>query len=144
MVLMRVYKPYWKWEDYQNGMWRKVSPQEEKKFLDWAIVFTSDHKKYGKAMSHVIELWTETMLHNLTNQSINRRAFLGHCACCYESGCPEYIVRRAWKELTEQQRVLADNEAEIRIDNWINEYKTNSSGLRSNVGTQMLLEWHTR
>lgn len=140
---MRVYKPYWKWEDYQNGMWRKVSTQEEILFLDWAIDFTGDHKRYGAAMGKVIGSWRETMLHNLTNPSINRRAFLGHCACCYESGCPEYIVRMAWKRLTDEQRILADNEAQIRIDNWMNEYKTNSNGLRENVGKQMLLEWNT-
>ena len=124
---MRIYKPYWKWEDYQNGMWRKVAKQEEEKFLEWAITFTGNHVEYGKAMGLVIAAWKETMIHNLTNQSINRRAFLGHCACCYTSGCPEYIVRMAWKMLTEKQRMLADNEAQIRIDKWINEYKTNSN-----------------
>lgn len=141
---MRIYKPYWLWEDYINGMWRTVSKQEESTFLDWAICFTGDHVEYGKAMGIVMYEWKETMLHNLTNNSINRRAFLGHCACCYTSGCPEYIVRQAWKMLNDEQRMSADNEAEIRINKWLNEYKTNSGGLRKDLGKQMLLQWDSR
>lgn len=138
---MRVYKPYYDWEDWQNGMWRSVNKVEQKTLIDWAVEFTGDHVKYGNAMSEVLSAWPNTMLHNLTNQSMNKRAFLGHCACCFSSGCPESIVRSAWKLLTEEQRVLADEAAQKHIDNWINEYKTNSSGLRKNVGKQMLLQW---
>ena len=140
---MRVYKPYYVWEDWINGMWRKVDKKEESKYLDWAIKFTGNHVEYGNAMELVIKEWKNTMLHNLTNQSINKRAFLGHCACCYNSKCPEYIVRMAWKLLTETQRIEADSIAQKHIDNWINEYKTNSTGLRSDLGKQMLLEWNT-
>lgn len=138
---MRAYVQYWKWEDFNAGMWSKVPKEKEGSFLSWAVEFTGDHLLYGKAMGAVLKEWPNTMVHNLTNQSVNRRAFLGHCACCFESGCPEYIVRMAWKRLTDEQRALADNEAQMRINNWVNEYKTNSSGLRGNVGAQMLLEW---
>ena len=140
---MRIYKPYYLWEDWLNGMWRSVDSKEYESYLQWAIDFTGDHIKYGESMGLVINEWKNTMLHNLTNQSINKRAFLGHCACCFDSGCPEYIVRDAWKLLTEQQRIDADTIAQKHIDNWINEYRTNSTGLRENLGKQMLLEWNT-
>jgi lysine/ornithine N-monooxygenase len=138
---MRVYKPYYKWEDWINGMWRTVSKEDYSNYLNWAINFTGDHVRYGESMGLVIKEWENTMLHNLTNSSMNKRAFLGHCACCFESGCPEYIVRDAWRLLTEKQRIDADAIAQKHIDNWINEYKTNSTGLRKNMGKQMLLEW---
>lgn len=141
---MRIYKPYHLWEDWLNGMWRQVDSEQYDSYLKWAIYFTGDHVKYGESMGLVIKEWKNTMLHNLTNQSMNKRAFLGHCACCFNSGCPEYIVRDAWKLLTEQQRINADAIAQKHIDNWMNEYKTNSTGLRENLGKQMLLEWHTR
>lgn len=140
---MRVYKPYHQWEDWINGMWRTVNKEEYAAYLSWAIEFTGDHVSYGNAMGVVIVKWENTMLHNLTNQSMNKRAFLGHCACCFNSGCPEYIVRDAWKLLTDKQRELADKIAQTHINNWINEYKTNSSGLRKDLGKQMLLEWDT-
>jgi lysine/ornithine N-monooxygenase len=140
---MRVYKPYHVWEDWINGMWRTVTKDEYDSYLKWAIQFTGDHVKYGESMGLVIKEWENTMLHNLTNQSINKRAFLGHCACCFNSGCPEYIVRDAWKLLSDMQRLQADDIAQKHIDNWMNEYKTNSTGLCKNLGRQMLLEWDT-
>lgn len=140
---MRIYKTYDKWEDWINGMWRTVSKEEYSSYLKLAVEFTSDHVKYGEAMGLVIKKWENTMLHNLTNTSMNKRAFLGHCACCFSFNCPEYIVRDAWRLLTEKQRVDADAIAQKHIDNWINEYKTNSTGLRKDLGKQMLLEWNT-
>ena len=111
--LIRVYIPYWEWEDYINGMWSKSKNEEEQ--LKQAIEFTGNWQEYGKAMGEVIKLWPRTMLNTLTNSSVNRRAFLGHCAVCYKFGIPEYIVRMAWKELTEQQRIDADKIAEYHI-----------------------------
>lgn len=114
----RVYIKWYEWEDFQNGMWRTVGEVEENDFLIKAIDFTGDHVRYGNAMKQVVNLWPKTMLHNLTNPSMNKRAFLGHCACCWYFNCPEYITRRAWKELTEEQRFLADKVAQETINKW--------------------------
>jgi len=99
-------------------MWSKVDKITEVKMLRTAIEFTGDHASYGKAMSEVMYKWKHTMKNNLTNQSINRRAFLGHCAVFYKLQIPEYIVRRAWKYLTDDQRRLADIQAENNIEEW--------------------------
>ena len=138
---MRVYIPYWDWEDYKNGMWRKLTKQDFELMLYKAIEFTGDHVKYGNAMGEVLNKWNKTMLNTLTNQSVNKRAFLGHCACSYAFNCPEYVTRAAWKQLTERQRFLADEIAQKHINKWENEYKTNSTGLHKDLGKQMLLEW---
>jgi len=120
--MKQVYKPYWEWEDWVNGMWSRT----DKDMLKEAIEFTGDYLRYGKAMGEVIKAWPNTMINSLTNPSINKRAFLGHCACCYSFGCPEYITREAWGHLTDEQRRLADNEAQTRIDKWTQErlYRT--------------------
>ena len=117
-MIEQVYIPYWDWEDWKCGMWEKVNIDEEKQMLERAIKFTGNHQLYGKAMREVVLEWPKTMLNSLTNVSINRRAFLGHCAVCYKINIPEYIVRAAWKRLTEKQRVLADNEAQKTINEW--------------------------
>lgn len=110
------YIPYWEWEDWIYGMWRKV--HNEDYFLKLAVKFTGDHVRYGSAMKEVVYAWPRTMVNSLTNPSINKRAFLGHCACCFKIKCPEYIVRRAWKLLTNEQRYLADKVAQETIDEW--------------------------
>lgn len=120
--IKQVWIPYWDWEDWINGMWRSVSKEEEKEFLQKAILFTGDNFSYGSAMVRVIKAWPKTMINSLTNPSINKRAFVGHCACCFEFNCPEYITRLAWRELTQLQRDLADMQAENAIQSWRKEY----------------------
>ena len=112
--MTQVYIPYWEWEDYLNGMWSKGDASR----LQEAITFTGDHIKYGSAMKEVITAWPRTMLNSLTNPSINKRAFLGHCAVSFKLGIQEVITRAAWKELTDQQRYLADLVAQSTIDEW--------------------------
>lgn len=112
--IKQVWLPYWKWEDYKAGMWLK----EDKERLSEAIEFTADHKIYGEAMREVVSLWSNTMINSLTNPSINQRAFVGHCAVCYRLGISERTTRKAWKYLTQNQRDLADNEAQQTINEW--------------------------
>lgn len=116
------YHHYTKWEDYQNGMWRKVKREDEVKMLQTAIEFTGDHTRYGKSMQRVIKEWPIACEHNLTDFNINQKAFIGHCAVCLELGIPEYIVRSAWGKLTDEQRLLANKQAELAINKWHNEY----------------------
>lgn len=114
----RVYIRYWEWEDWINGMWRTLHISDEPYFLNKAIKFTGNHKLYGLAMGKVIHAWPKTMLHNLTNPSINYKAFIGHCAVSYAINCPEYITRQAWRMLTTEQQDKANKEAEKYYQIW--------------------------
>lgn len=133
MKIKQVWVPYWEWEDYLNGMWSASTNEED---LKTAIEFTGDHIRYGNAMKKVITSWPRTMLNSLTNTSINRRAFLGHCAVSYELKIPEHITRAAWKELTDQQRFDADKVAQETIDNWLNERQ--DPAVHKTLGAPML------
>ena len=114
--MKQVYIPYWKWECYKNGMWNKVDKKTESIMLETAIKFTGNHILYGKSMRNVVFKWFNTMENNLTNKSINRRAFLGHCAVFYKHQIPEYIVRKAWKELNnEDERIFRNKGLLCRI-----------------------------
>ncbi len=124
--MKQIYHPYQKWEDFKKGMWRKETPEYEEKNMPDIIKFTGNHIEYGKAMVEVVKRWKFSCEHNLTNKSVNRKAWLGHAACCYQFGYPEYLVRKAWGLLTDQQRLLANRQAEIAIKHWeLNQNKTN-------------------
>jgi hypothetical protein len=110
--------PYTEWEDYKNGMWRKLRPTEEDYYLQKAIQFTGDHALYGSWMLKVLDQWPKTCDHNLSDPSQNRRAFIGHAACCLAIQCPEYITRSAWGSLTQEQQRLANEQADIAITKW--------------------------
>lgn len=116
--MKQIFHHYKKWEDYKNGMWRKVSLSEEQNFLSIAIEFTGDHLKYGAAMIRVINEWPISCEHNLTDNSINQKAWIGHAACSLQINCPEYITRMAWHHLTEDQQNKANKMAELAIIKW--------------------------
>jgi len=133
--IKQIFIPYWEWEDWINGMWNKG---DESRLQD-AIEFTGDWQRYGSAMGEVIEAWPRTMLNSLTNPSINRRAFLGHCAVCFKLGIQESITRQAWGLLTNQQRYDADAIAEKHIHHY--ELQRKNTSLHKGLGKQMLFEW---
>lgn len=116
--MKQVYHHYEKWEDFKNGMWRKESKEYEESTLKNVVQFTGDHSLYGNAMLRVTLEWPITCEHNLTNKSINRKAWLGHAACCIEKNFPEYLVRQAWGMLAEEQRVKANQAADSAIKKW--------------------------
>lgn len=135
-MIKQTWTPYWLWEDWLNGMWSKTEFDMHK-----CIEFTGNHVKYGEAMKIVIEKWPNTMLNSLTNPSINKRAFLGHCAASMAIGCPEYITRMAWRELTDEQRFLADKVAQETIDKWKENYINTSKHGNSDA---IPMEYQTR
>lgn len=127
--MKQIFHNYTKWEDFINGMWRKETKQYEEKFLPIAIEFTGNDELYGSAMLEVIDNWKITCEHNLSDKSINRKAFIGHCAVCYKLGIPEYITRMAWHHLTEDQQNKANKRAEYAIKQWELKITHNAKGL---------------
>jgi len=104
-------------------MWSKVDQSLEDIYYNDCLKFISDHVLYGKAMRKVVYKWENSMINFLTNKSINRNAYLGQCAVCFELKIPEYIVRKAWKKLSNEQMNLANLEATNTIKEWELWYK---------------------
>lgn len=125
--MIRIYHPYWLWEDFNSGMWRKVSKDDEILLLKLAIEFTGNHIQYGMAMEEVVFKWKYAMEHNLTNTSLNRLAFIGHCAAQYRHKIPEYITRMAWAKLSETQREDANHVALKVLKKWEYEHNNKNS-----------------
>lgn len=116
--MKRIYHHYNKWEDFHAGMWKRCLPEDEKELLEKAIEFTGDHVRYGLAMMRVIREWPLTCEHNLSNPSINYKAFIGHCAVTLQLGIPEYITRMAWSYLTQEKQDKANERAQHAFDMW--------------------------
>jgi hypothetical protein len=118
-MIKRIYHHYLKWEEYHAGMWSKLISSETQQCLDRAIDFTRNTKLYGEWMMKVIEKWPNSCEQNLTEKSMNRKAWIGHAACCLAIGCPEYITRKAWVQLTQEQQDDANARAQMAIDQWM-------------------------
>lgn len=117
-MIQKRWHHYLKWEDYQNGMYRTLSGQEKQDSLEKAIAFTGDAELYGNHMLNVVDKWPVSCEQNLTDQGMNRRAWIGHAACCLAIGCPEDITREAWSHLTIEQQDEANTKADFAIELW--------------------------
>lgn len=99
-------------------MWRSVSKSEAVMLLQKAIVFTGDADLYGTYMQRVCREWPKSCEHNLTDRAMNRKAWIGHAATTLAINCPEQITRQAWRLLSEDQRVAANEQAANAIKSW--------------------------
>lgn len=135
MKFDRIYHPVTLWEELKFNMYGEVT--DKKKYLQMAIEFTSNHEKYGTYMLQVITLWKYSCENALTDTRINRKAWVGHAACALAMQCPEDIVREAWGHLTDEQRILANREAQRAIDVWESNY-AKSIGICEDMEVQVL------
>ncbi|NTU49442.1 MAG: hypothetical protein HGA87_00855 [Desulfobulbaceae bacterium] len=126
---MPYYYHYNELEEYHAGMWKKVSKDEFERLLPMAIRFTGTHLLYGKWMLKALDLWPKSCNQNLSDSGINHQAFIGHAATCIAIGCPEYITRLAWHELSQHQQDLANEQADIAINVWKNKQTTREEQL---------------
>jgi hypothetical protein len=116
--MKKIHHPYHLWEDYQNGMYESINGKARRIMLNKAITFTGNHELYGEYMMKVIDLWTVSCEHNLSDKNMNKRAWIGHAACCLAIQCPEDITRQAWGCLSKAQQVAADEQADNAIKAW--------------------------
>jgi len=133
--LKRVYHPHNEWEEIKHNMWGSVS--NEKAWLEKAVLFTGDHELYGGFMFDVIKKWPVSCENALTDQYINKKAWIGHAAAALAMNCPEYITRKAWRDLTDEQKFLANKQAERAIRAWEDDYITRKK-LRESMGGALL------
>jgi hypothetical protein len=82
------------------------------------VIFTGNHRLYGRYMMRVVSEWPNSCLNALTDGNLNRKAWIGHAACAFALRCPEDITRQAWGLLSNEQRVLANRQAERAIQSW--------------------------
>jgi len=121
--------PYWQWEDYNNGMYDP--PENIDTEAAAADQLLTDATAFDAACARVIAEWPVSSDVNLTNMSINRRAWLGQAACSIIAGVPERSVRTAWKAISPECKRTANRIA----DDWIRKHEINRRELYSKVAT---------
>lgn len=141
--MKRIYHPYTRWEEVPAGMWANVPAAEVMAHLERAIAFTGNAEIYGAAMLRVIVEWPLSCEHNLTDENINRKAWVGHAATTLAIGCPEHITRMAWGRLSQEQQDAANAKAQQAIDLWTAKHETENSSVCAGLGAQGVFGWDT-
>lgn len=119
--MKRIYHPYWKWEDYKEGMYdleKEYLETEEEQLSNRAKELLSDQPYFSYIATKVISEWINAAEQNLTNQSKNKQAWIGQASCCYALKVPERITKIGWRLMTPDQQKEANNTADKIIIQW--------------------------
>lgn len=113
--LIRVYRPYWEWEDYADGLYERPGGQLE---VDAAGALLADPTAVLAAMRAAVRRWPAAAEHQLSNREQNRRAWLGWAACRVAAGATALATRHAWAGLSDAERYAANGCADRVIAEW--------------------------
>jgi hypothetical protein len=117
--MSRVYHHYSNLEEYHAGMWRIVRGQKRKDYIAAAADLMRQPCEFKAAMIRATEQWPNSCEANLTAETVNRIAWLGHAGCCLETGSPEEATRVAWHTLDAYEQKAANKVAGEALELWL-------------------------
>jgi hypothetical protein len=110
--MQRIYHRYELHEDWRAGFYWNESGLNKQELKQKCKEFFCDKKMVSKYMEAVIKQWPYSSQHNLSNESMNRVAWLGQAAVCLWCKCPSPITMETWREVPIECRNEADRIAE--------------------------------
>jgi len=115
----RIFHTYDKWECHKAGFYKnnhdKLNHEEcENKFRE----ILCDLNMFEKGLKLVISEWKNSCEHYLTNNSMNRIAWLGQAAVCFLSGVPSRYSG-SWFDMPEKKQSEANELALKYLNIWL-------------------------
>ncbi len=118
--MQRIYHRWEKWECYKAGFFEEHPPKGmtiedcQQAYAE----FLRDLKTFKAAAYRVIDEWINSCEHNLTNETMNRIAWMGQSAMCIHTGIPSKY-RGGYHLLTPEEQKAADETALSVINYWM-------------------------
>lgn len=123
--IKRIYHHWEKWECYKAGFYNTTAPEgidNDSALLMYAY-FLSDIGRFQEATHKVFNNWPNSCEQFLTNQNINRIAWIGQSSMCIATGIPSKY-KGGFRLLTDKQQYDANNAAEEMLNKWIESRNT--------------------
>jgi hypothetical protein len=118
----RIYHTWEKWECYPAGFYdprpRDVMTDDEAREAYRA--FLADLPAFSEALMRVLAEWPKSCEHYLSNESMNRIAWLGQASMCIAHGIPAKY-RGGFNMLTDEQQHAANLVALGALNMWLHE-----------------------
>jgi len=115
----RIFHTFDKWECHQAGFYATTKDGMNKAQCEEAMrALLADIPAFRKALRGVVNEWKHSCEHYLTNNAMNRIAWLGQAATCYALGIPS-VYRGGFYLLTEQQQQEANKSALAALNKWL-------------------------
>jgi hypothetical protein len=116
----RILHTWEKWECFRAGFYEDRPPdglsldQGEERYRE----FLSDIDAFEKALQGITSTWKYSCEHYLTNERMNRIAWLGQASMAYSHGIPS-CCRAGYHRLTDEQKYAADQMALTYLNRWL-------------------------
>lgn len=117
----RIYHRFEAWECLPAGFYETHPPQEgmtDEECRDAYAAFLSDDDRFRTALDQVLAEWTNSCEHYLSNERMNRIAWLGQAAMCRATGVGRQY-RSGYNRLTKEQQERADTTALEYLNKWL-------------------------
>ena len=118
MNIERIYHPWNLWEDYESGFYNNFSGKEKQSMIDKAVEMFSSKELTRENMDKVIKTWVLSCEQNLTNNGMNKVAYIGQAACCIYAGIPATVTMEAWSSVSKENQDVANQVAEEILKEW--------------------------
>jgi ParB-like chromosome segregation protein Spo0J len=116
----RVFHTWDKWECYRAGFYEETPPNGmtqdagEEQYRE----FLADLQRFESALQEITATWEHSCEHYLTNDRMNRIAWLGQAAVAHALGIPA-CCRGGYNRLTDEQKAAADDMALKYLNKWL-------------------------
>lgn len=111
-VIKQFYATIWEMEDVENNMY---SNRLDKNQVEKSRLLLIDPNKFNSVIDLVFKNWKISTAVNLSNKSINRKAWVGQASCLFYYQSNEKETKTAWFQLSDEEKIKANNIAELKI-----------------------------
>lgn len=122
--MTRIYHTWDKWECYPAGFYEEKPVGDN--FPDWTkdelekayAAFLGDDERFKSAALRVVKEWPKSSEHYLTNENMNRIAWIGQASACLALGIPS-AYRGGFHLLDPEGQKRADLIALTALNEWL-------------------------
>lgn len=119
--MKRIYHTWDQWECYPAGFYNNKPSNRELTDDDCRSIYADhlrDIPRFRAALQRVILEWKNSCEHYLSNERMNRIAWLGQASLCIEEGIPQRY-RGGYMELADEEKLKADQTALEALNSWL-------------------------
>lgn len=117
--MKRIFHTWEKWECYPAGFYENKHPSlSDEQCRELYATFLRDIPMFEAAMQSIMLYWPNSCEHYLTNERMNRIAWLGQASMCYAHGVPS-IYSGGFQRLTDAEKDAANASALKWLNKWL-------------------------
>lgn len=116
--MKRIYHSWDKWEDNRHGFYGGL-PYDKDNTLELYASLLKDLSKFEIALKTIVSEWKHSCEHNLSNEAMNRIAYLGQASCALVYNVPHNVSMGGYNLLTSEEQMAADNMAQKYLNIWL-------------------------